>query len=378
MGLLSSFPPFHLQQALSPVPSENNDRPSFGARDLCPRPCPSTLSRVWSCLLCRDPAFDGRTSTATLVTFETVSPCTLSATMSPIPKAHNVLHTLLRREEQEVTKPTDPHGLVLEAWAEGYMIGSLIIMSCITLANMRRGVLLHKLILLELVLGYWQGFFILFDPPVYAWWLSVAAIFLNISWSLHNVIAWMKIRPFLNKTASRLFIGSVILVQPYWVVEIYANFTYFHNVNTVFLKTRPWEALCRDPWWVLAACILFYNIKTKYDLSITQIVQISPRCAVGDFRTQVCATGWYQPVLETVLRLQVSDGFRGPGRFQDGPGPLESFQDEPIGQFCHGRRRCSSEATSGRRETSKQLANATSVGRPPSTSHPSANDACKP
>jgi hypothetical protein len=29
------------------------------------------------------------------------------------------------------------------------MIGSLIIMSCITLANMRKGVLLHKLILLE-------------------------------------------------------------------------------------------------------------------------------------------------------------------------------------------------------------------------------------
>lgn len=32
----------------------------------------------------------------------------------------------------EVTKPTDPNGLVLEAWAEGYMVGSLIILSCIT------------------------------------------------------------------------------------------------------------------------------------------------------------------------------------------------------------------------------------------------------
>ncbi|OAL40412.1 hypothetical protein AYO20_00148 [Fonsecaea nubica] len=153
-------------------------------------------------------------------------------------------------------------------------------MSCITLANMRKGVLLHKLILLELVLGYWQGFFILFNPPVYAWWLSVAAIPLNISWWLHNVIAWMKLKPFLNKTVSRLFIGTVILVIPYWIVEIYANFTYFHNVNKVFLKTRPWEALCRDPWWILAACLLIYNIKTKYDLTLTQIVRISPRFAV--------------------------------------------------------------------------------------------------
>lgn len=46
-------------------------------------------------------------------------------------------------------KPADPNGLVLEAWAEGYMVGSLIIMTCITIANMRRGVLLHKLILIE-------------------------------------------------------------------------------------------------------------------------------------------------------------------------------------------------------------------------------------
>lgn len=90
----------------------------------------------------------------------------------------------------------------------------------------------------------------------------------------------MKLRPFLSKTASRLFIGTVILVQPYWVVEIYANFTYFHNVNDVFLKTRPWEALCRDPWWILAAVILIYNIKTRYDLTIIQIIRISPRFAV--------------------------------------------------------------------------------------------------
>ena len=48
-----------------------------------------------------------------------------------------------------VLKPTNTEGLILEGWAQGYMVGSLIIMLCITLANMRRGVLLHKLILLE-------------------------------------------------------------------------------------------------------------------------------------------------------------------------------------------------------------------------------------
>ncbi|KAF2459250.1 hypothetical protein BDY21DRAFT_340238 [Lineolata rhizophorae] len=182
--------------------------------------------------------------------------------------------------KREVSKPTDPDGLVLEGWAQGFMVGSLIIMSSITLANMRKGVLLHKLILLELLLGIWHGFWILLHNPMYAWWLSVSAIFLNASWSLHNVIAWMKIKPFLRRPISLLFIWSVILVQPYWVLEIYANFAYFHNVNTIFLRTRPWEALCRDPWWIATTVLLFYNIKTRYELSLSEIIRLSPRFGV--------------------------------------------------------------------------------------------------
>lgn len=183
-------------------------------------------------------------------------------------------------EKRLVERPTNPDGLVLEAWAQGYMVGSLIIMSCITMANMRKGAVLHKLILLELLLGIWHGFWIFFHNPIYAWWLSVSAIFLNISWSLHNVIAWMKIKPFLSRVPSLLFIGTVILVQPYWVVEIYANFTYYHNINNIFLRTRPWEALCRDPWWILTTVSLFYNIKVRYDLRIIDIIRISPRFGI--------------------------------------------------------------------------------------------------
>jgi len=40
--------------------------------------------------------------------------------------------------------PTQQNALVVEAWAQGYMVGSLIIMAFITIANMRRGVVLHK------------------------------------------------------------------------------------------------------------------------------------------------------------------------------------------------------------------------------------------
>ncbi|KAG9204840.1 hypothetical protein G6514_010073 [Epicoccum nigrum] len=145
---------------------------------------------------------------------------------------------------------------------------------------MRRGVLLHKLILLELVMGLWQGFYLFFNSPTHAWWLSISAIFLNASWSLHNVIAWMKIKPFLSKPVSYTFIGTIILVQPYWVAEIYANFAYFHGVNTIFLRTRPWEALCRDPWWIITTVYLFWIIKTQYEMGLKEILRISPRFAI--------------------------------------------------------------------------------------------------
>ncbi|KAH7392860.1 hypothetical protein BKA66DRAFT_411587 [Pyrenochaeta sp. MPI-SDFR-AT-0127] len=193
--------------------------------------------------------------------------------MSPVP-------SLLARRGNVVEKPSNSDELILEAWAQGFLVGSLVIMSFITLANMRRGVLLHKASRTFLLMGLWQGFWLFFKSPVHAWWLSVAAIFLNASWSLHNVIAWMKIKPFLSKTVSRIFIGTVILAQPYWVLEIYANFAYFHGINDLFLRTRPWEALCRDPWWILTTLYLFWVIKSQYEMTVKEIVRISPRFAV--------------------------------------------------------------------------------------------------
>ncbi|KAF2103425.1 hypothetical protein NA57DRAFT_33219 [Rhizodiscina lignyota] len=181
---------------------------------------------------------------------------------------------------EEIGKPTNPHGLVLEAWAQGYMVGSLIIMAAIAVANMRKGVILHKLILIELLLGTFHGTFIFTDAPVYGWYLSTTAIFLNMSWSLHNVISWIKNKPFLSKRVSYIYIGTVILAQPYWVVEIYANFTYFNNINDIFTKTRPVEAVFRDPWWIFTTVSLFWNIKVRYELGIIEIIRLSPRFGV--------------------------------------------------------------------------------------------------
>lgn len=56
---------------------------------------------------------------------------------------------MTRAASNEQAKPTASARLILEAWSQGFMVGALIIMCGITLANMRKGNLLHKLILIE-------------------------------------------------------------------------------------------------------------------------------------------------------------------------------------------------------------------------------------
>lgn len=161
------------------------------------------------------------------------------------------------------------------------MVGALIIMCGITLANMRRGFLLHKLILIELVLAIPNGVFIFFDPPAWGWFLSSTVVPLVASWTLHNVIAWMKNKPFLGRRGNFIYIGSVLLVQPYWVLEIYANFAYFNDHDShLFISTRPYEAVFRDPWWIFTIANLFWNIKFRYELGFVEIVQVSPRFGI--------------------------------------------------------------------------------------------------
>lgn len=63
-------------------------------------------------------------------------------------------------------RPTG-EGLVLEAWGQGLMIGSLLIMAAITLSNMKKHVLLHKLILAEVSTYYDHHIFQSTSRPIY-------------------------------------------------------------------------------------------------------------------------------------------------------------------------------------------------------------------
>lgn len=91
-----------------------------------------------------------------------------------------------------------------------------------------------------------HGTFIFAAEPAYGWYLAATAIGLIISWSLHNVIAWMKNKAFMARWLSLLYIGTIVLVQPYWAMEIFPNFAFFNNINATFYeKMRPLEALFR-------------------------------------------------------------------------------------------------------------------------------------
>lgn len=95
------------------------------------------------------------------------------------------------------------------------------------------------------MLGTFHGTFIFTHAPIYGWYVSVTVIFLIISWSLHSVVAWMKAKPFMGRKTNIAFVVSMIAAQPYWALEIYANFAYFNNINDIYLKIRVFEALFR-------------------------------------------------------------------------------------------------------------------------------------
>lgn len=56
----------------------------------------------------------------------------------------------------------------------------------------------------------------------------------------------------MGRKLSLFYVGTIVLAQPYWAIEIYANFAYFNNINlTIYQKIRPWEALFRYSTFLL-------------------------------------------------------------------------------------------------------------------------------
>ena len=136
------------------------------------------------------------------------------------------------------------------------MVGALIIMECITIAAMRKGVLLHKLILIEQLLATAHGTFCFMAFPGYDWYLSSTAALLYCSYFMHNVVAWVKIRPFFvgsrpffdpnkGRRVQWVYLGTLALTAPPLIFQIFNNFRFFNNINDMYERVRPYEALMR-------------------------------------------------------------------------------------------------------------------------------------
>lgn len=76
--------------------------------------------------------------------------------------------------------------------------------------------------------------------------LSSTATLLYISYNMHNIVSWLKIKPFLPRWGGWVFIISLMLAQPYWVLETWANFQYFNELGSdLFQRSRYFEPLMR-------------------------------------------------------------------------------------------------------------------------------------
>lgn len=200
----------------------------------------------------------------------------------------------------------DADVLITEAWGQGFMFGALLIMSMITLANMRRKVLLHKLILLEvsmlcglrdfanyeqLVLAMSHGTFCFMSFSNYGLYLSSTAVLLYCSYFTHNVISWMKISPFFSGSqvyfgptfcscVKWIYLSTLAMSAPVLIFQMYNNFRFFNSTSTLYVRVRPYEPLLRDPWWMFSFMTLVYMIKRCYSLSLLKVAFNFPRFGI--------------------------------------------------------------------------------------------------
>jgi hypothetical protein len=147
-----------------------------------------------------------------------------------------------------------------------------------------------------MVLSLLHATFIFFPDPTYAWYvrmsrphartanlfryLSSTALLLFVSYQVHNFVSYLKIRPLVPRWGQLVFLISLALVQPFWILEAYDNFAYFTGDSNLNPYTRPWEPLAREPWWLFTTCWLIYKIKSNYQLSVKELLKLSPRFGV--------------------------------------------------------------------------------------------------
>ena len=125
----------------------------------------------------------------------------------------------------------------------------------------------------------------------FGWYLSATATLLYCSWFIHNIVAWMKIRPFFMDTGSlfsrktgvwtrNIYMGTLVLTIGPIILQIYDNFRFFNGLSDFYKGVRPYEPLFRDPWWVFTCFVLFHVVSKCYGTGVLELVKRSPRFGI--------------------------------------------------------------------------------------------------
>jgi hypothetical protein len=125
----------------------------------------------------------------------------------------------------------------------------------------------------------------------YGYYLSSTAALLYCSYFTHNVVAWMKIRPFFtgpqpsfaakySKWVRWIFLSTLAMTIPVLIFEIYNNFRFFNNKSELYKTVRPYEPLMRDPWWLFSCSTFFHVIRKSYGVKFFQLIRRSPRFGI--------------------------------------------------------------------------------------------------
>lgn len=137
-----------------------------------------------------------------------------------------------------------------------------------------------------------------------------------MSYFIHNVVSWLKIRPFLPRWGSRAFIISLVLVQPFWIAEAWSNFSYFNSLGSdANIRMRPWEALVRDPWWIFTTWKLIDSIKKTYNFQLWTLIKINRRFGIMLLCMFISIAFLLTDVVVSAAKLTASSGINPYWRF---------------------------------------------------------------
>jgi hypothetical protein len=154
----------------------------------------------------------------------------------------------------------------------------------------------------------------------YGWYLSSTAALLYCSYFTHNVVAWMKIKPFFTgdhpsfgprycKWVRWIFLTTLAMTIPALIFEIFNNFRFFNNYSKLYQTVRPYEPLMRDPWWIFSCATLFHVIRKSYSMKFFKLIG-HPRFGIMLVAIFLAIIFTIVDILSSIIRgLSGTDGY---------------------------------------------------------------------